>query len=127
MSEADEPEWDEATQRFDGGLAGVSVLQIAALRNNDAAMCACLLAHGVDSASLTADAPPALRDAAHAAASDNTLARPDLAPKAHRPMKRVISSPRAKPEKRFFKRPEELGRRKIPGPSAQFHGSRGAL
>jgi|MDTA01.2.fsa_nt_gb hypothetical protein len=59
--------------------------------------------------------------------SDNTLARPDLAPKAHRPMKRVISSPRAKPEKRFFKRPEELGRRKIPGPSAQFHGSRGAL
>ena len=74
MSEADEPEWDEATQRFDGGLAGVSVLQIAALRNKDAAMCACLLAHGVDSASLTADAPPALRDAAHAAASDNTLA-----------------------------------------------------
>ena len=51
VSEDDEPEWDEQSQEFSQGLAGLSALQLAALRSDDA-LCSLLLAHGADAAAL---------------------------------------------------------------------------
>lgn len=58
-SEDDEPQYDEDTDSFDSGLVGLSVLQLAALRSPDAALCSLLLAHGADASCLVA-MPPAL-------------------------------------------------------------------
>lgn len=52
LSEDDEPEWNEATDQFEGGLMGLTVLQLAALRSTDERVCAALLAAGADVAPL---------------------------------------------------------------------------
>lgn len=52
VAEEDEPEWDEATDEFGDGLAGLSALQLAAHRS-DEALCALLLEHGADGAALS--------------------------------------------------------------------------
>ena len=53
VSAVDEPEWEETTGTFDGGLAGLSALQLASLRaGNSPELCALLLAHGADSTAL---------------------------------------------------------------------------
>lgn len=52
LSEEDEPEWNEAADRFEGGLAGLSVLQLAALRATDEAVCTALLEAGANAAPL---------------------------------------------------------------------------
>ena len=58
--EADEPEWNEATESFEGGLAGLTVLQLAALRSSDTTMCELLLSHGADSTSIS-ELPPTMQ------------------------------------------------------------------
>ena len=62
--EADEPEWDEDVGAFGDGLVGLSALQLAALRSDDA-LCTLLLSHGADPKTLQqlpagASLPPAL-------------------------------------------------------------------
>ena len=54
IDEADEPEWDPASEDYVGGLAGSSALELAASRDED--LCALLLAHGGDGAALVARA-----------------------------------------------------------------------
>ena len=69
---------------------------------------------------------PAPRSAAATRVStDNGLAFPELPPNPHRPMRRVIPSPRAK--RRYFKTHSELGRKTFDQPRLHFHGSRGCL
>lgn len=53
VAEADEPEWDERSGEFGAGLRGLSALQLAALRSDDA-LCSLLLSHGADAAALRA-------------------------------------------------------------------------
>lgn len=62
-NEDDEPEWNESSGCFQGGLAGLSVLQLAALRS-DETLCAVLLAHGADGAQLAHGADGAQLDIA---------------------------------------------------------------
>ena len=57
--EDDEPEWSEEKQEFEGGLAGLTALQVAAMRCTDPDVCASLLARGGDGAALTT-LPPEL-------------------------------------------------------------------
>ena len=53
VDDDDEPEWDEASQSFGVGLAGLSALQLAAVRA-DEVMCTLLLSHGADADKLDA-------------------------------------------------------------------------
>ena len=68
----DEPEWDEKSESFTLGLAGLTVLQMAALRG-DSHLCGLLLSHGADGGSLA-------RMPSHHKLSDSTLIGPELKP-----------------------------------------------
>ena len=46
--------------------------------------------------------------------ADNMLVKPHLSPTKERPMKKYVGSPKAK--RRFWRGPEEMGRRKFPPP-----------
>ena len=46
--------------------------------------------------------------------ADNMLVKPHLSPRKERPMKKYVGSPKAK--RRFWRGPEEMGRRKFPPP-----------
>ena len=52
VASADEPEWDDTSESWSGGLAGLSVLQLAAVRGQ-MELCTTLLAHGGDGSSLS--------------------------------------------------------------------------
>lgn len=58
-SEDDEPEWNDKTGEFEGGLAGWSALQIAASHLVDSTLCSLLLAHGADVDALSSSKPGA--------------------------------------------------------------------
>ena len=47
--------------------------------------------------------------------ADNMLVKPHLSPTKERPMKKYVGSPKAK--RRFWRGPEEMGRRKFPPPA----------
>ena len=51
-TEEDEPEWNEESGKFEGGLVGLTVLQLAALRSKEPSLCSALLAYGADAAKL---------------------------------------------------------------------------
>ena len=51
VDEKDEPEWDEASSSFSGGLSGLTALQLAAVRS-DERLCELLLSHGAEASDL---------------------------------------------------------------------------
>jgi hypothetical protein len=60
--DADEPEWNDATGTFEGGLTGMSALQLAAGHMADSEMCTLLLEYGADTSMLSSNdtSPPPL-------------------------------------------------------------------
>ena len=53
VDEVDEPEWDEKRAQFNAGLKGLTALQLAALRSDDA-LCSLLLSYGASASGLRA-------------------------------------------------------------------------